>query len=178
MKDLRYLGSATGEFVGDLNDIHIVTDADWVAAETAALLRGADPILVAEAMAARAHSPSELLGLSAVGDIQYIDKSDRLKQDITKILITERGLMPYPNYGTLLPLLPATSPTDVNLLPTLSDDIIVAMRYLDLIETSTEDDERIGEITTLDLEFQNSTIAITLNYDTLARTLANIRLEI
>lgn len=138
MKDLLLLGSATGEFVGDNNDIRV----------------------------------------DANGDLVCIDGVTRVKQDVTKILLTERALVPYPNYGSLLPSLPGTRATNPSLLATLADDIIISLRYLTLSETSSVNEEQIGELLSLDLEFQSGAIVVTLSLNTLANTIADLRLEI
>lgn len=178
MIDIKYLGTKTGEFVGDLNDIHFVTDADWTAAAAAALLQGADPAAVADAVANKATSGSELLKISAVGDIQIVLGSDRLKQDVTKILITERGLAPYPNYGTILASVVGARSSDTDVLSFVADDVITALKYQSLLERSTTLDEILGQIVQLDVEFSSSALLITLQLETAAKTSVDLQFTI
>lgn len=178
MRDILYLGSRTGEYIGDSNDVHIVTDADWTAAAEAALARGADPTAVSEAVANRAVSGSDLLGMSAVGDVQRISGIPRLKQDITKILLTERGLNPYPNYGTILPGLVGTRLNNPDTLSLVANEVISALRYQYLIETSQDLDEIIGQVRQLDVEFSSNSILITLQVETASKAQVALQFEV
>jgi phage baseplate assembly protein W len=137
MDDLKFIGSRTGEFIGDLNDIAIVG-----------------------------------------GDIDLVSGSDRLLQDMIKVLLTEKGLMPYPNYGSALPYLRGSNYSDPNLLSLVSDEVLTALRYLYLIEESDVKTEQLGEITTMDVEFSGSSILVTIAATTAARTAINLNLEV
>lgn len=137
MDDLKLLGSRTGEFVGDLNDVSFVN-----------------------------------------GDLDVVSGSDRLTQDMVKVLLTEKGLMPYPNYGSALPYLRGSNYNDPNLLSLVSDEVLTALRYLYLIEESSDTTERLGEITSLDVEASRSSILVTIAATTAARTAINLNLEV
>ena len=91
--------------------------------------------------------------ITADGDIATVDGSGRVKQDVVKILLTEVGLMPYPNYGSSLPLLPGNTPYSPTLLNLVASEVESAIHYLTLVEDSPEDTERISEIRNLEVSF-------------------------
>lgn len=178
MKDLQYLGTGNGSLVGDLNDLHVVTHADWLAAAALALQQGADPAAVTAALASRETASSELLHMSAVGDVQTIEGTGRMVQDVSKIFLTERGLSPFPNYGTSLGSAVGASVTDPNVLSFVADEAVAAIRYQALIETSSAPEELIGQIKQLDAEFSTNTILLTLQLETTARTEVTLQFEV
>jgi len=130
MYDVKYLGSRTGVYTGDFNDVSFTN----------------------------------------TGDLDTVSGSGRLKQDVVKILLTEQGLMPYPNYGTQLSFMRNVNPNDTRVLSDVADEVESALRYLDALEPSTDLSERIGEITSLETSYADSAISILLNITTAERT--------
>ena len=99
------------------------------------------------------------------GDIATISGYERVKQDIVKILMTEMGMMPYPNYGSNLNTIPNTSAYDPTLLDSVANEVISSVNYLVLAEESPDPTEQISEITTLDVSV-NTNVKIALSVKT------------
>lgn len=106
----------------------------------------------------------------ANGDIVPVSLEDRVRQYVAKILLTEKGLMPYPNYGTNLGLIPNSTPYMTDLLNMVSNEVVAAVRYAILIEESTEEAEQISEIKNLDVNFQDNHVQVNLILLTRANT--------
>lgn len=138
MDDIQYIGSRTGVYTGDFNDVSFTN----------------------------------------VGDLAVVSGPDRLKQDIIKILLTEQGLMPYPNYGTQLYTMRNVNPNDSRVLSDVAEDIESALRYLDALEPTTDLAERIGEITTLETSYADSAISILLEITTASRSSLNLTFQV
>lgn len=85
-------------------------------------------------------------------DLKIVNKSDRVKQDLVKILLTPYSIRPYVNYGSLLPSIKDVRLSDSSLADTVSDDIISSISYLSSIETSTDEEEQIANISKLEVE--------------------------
>jgi len=100
---------------------------------------------------------------NADGDIVTLDGVDRVRQDIVKMLQTEMGLMPYPNYGTNLNAVPGNTPYDSTLLNAIASEIISAIHYQILNETSTQANEQVAEIRKLSVNYSGSAITIDLS---------------
>ena len=96
------------------------------------------------------------------GDIITLEGIARVKQDVVKILLTENGLLPYPNYGTSLPSLPGIASGSTSLLNNVSSEVISAIQYLVLNEESQLPSEQIDSLTTLDVSYSNSAINIAM----------------
>jgi len=94
------------------------------------------------------------------GDIATIDGAARVKQDMVKILLTETGLMPYPNYGSILPSMSGNTPYDTTLLNTVANEVISDIHYLINTETSQVLSEQISELKSLDVNYSNSQIQV------------------
>ena len=92
------------------------------------------------------------------GDIAVLAGTDRVKQDVVKIILTETGLMPYPNYGSSLPSMPGNTSYDQTLLNTVANEIISDIHYLINVETSQVLAEQISELKTLDVTFSDNQI--------------------
>jgi phage baseplate assembly protein W len=100
------------------------------------------------------------------GDLVTVEGADRVKQDIAKILLTENGLMPYPNYGTSLPTLPGNSQFSSDLLNNVSSEVISAIHYLVFIEESQVPAEQIDSLSSLDVSYANSAVNIVMTVTT------------
>jgi hypothetical protein len=108
-------------------------------------------------------APYNDIDFNADGDIVMIEGVDRVKQDIVKMLQTEMGLMPYPNYGTNLMAVPGNTPYDSTLLNAIAGEIISAIHYQILNETSTLPNEQVAEIRKLSVDYSGSAITIDLS---------------
>jgi phage baseplate assembly protein W len=100
--------------------------------------------------------------IGADGDIVTLAGTARVKQDVVKILLTELGLLPYPNYGTSLPTLPGTESSDPSLLNSVSSEVISAVQYLVLNEESQVPSELIDSLKTLSVSYAASAINIAM----------------
>lgn len=79
-------------------------------------------------------------------DIETIDTTDRVGQDIVKILQTPSGGFPYVQYGCMLPLIMLQPLKGLDLLGDVQQSIIDAIKYLIAREPSTSSTEQIGSI--------------------------------
>ena len=100
--------------------------------------------------------------ITADGDIATIDGYARVKQDVVKIILTETGLMPYPNYGSSLPSMSGNTPYDTTLLNTVANEVISDIHYLVNTETSQQLSEQISDLKSLDVSYSNSQIQVGL----------------
>jgi hypothetical protein len=100
--------------------------------------------------------------ITADGDLAAVEGAARIKQDVVKILLTELGLMPYPNYGSSLPSLVGSDPFSTSLLDTVSSEVISNIHYLIFSEESQLLTEQIAEIKTLDVSFANGTVMVNM----------------
>ncbi len=112
------------------------------------------------------------------GDVDVISGTDRVRQDIVKILITVSGNLPYVNYGTFLPKLVNSRYTDEKLLSSVNDEVIAAIQYLVSNEESIDGDEIIDEITTLEISFEEREVLINLVATTLSRKELNLEITL
>lgn len=112
------------------------------------------------------------------GDIVTLENEALLKQEIVKILLTESGLMPYPNYGTALAYLTNQQPYSPKILDTVSDEVVSAVHYLIFISESENDRDIIAEISELDVSYADSVLNINLRILTAARAIINIGLSV
>lgn len=115
---------------------------------------------------------------NAEGDIVTVENEDRVKQNAVKILMTEKGIMPYPNYGCSLSTIPGNTPFNDELLNQVSDEIVAAIQYLVYVEESTVPAEQIAEIKNLDVNFSEGQIVANLILLTQANTEVNVGLAV
>ena len=99
---------------------------------------------------------------TADGDIAVIEGPDRVKQDVVKILLTETGLMPYPNYGSSLPSMSGNTPYSTTMLDAISNEVISDMHYLILGEESQVPSEQISELKSMDVSFSDNRVQLSL----------------
>ncbi len=114
----------------------------------------------------------------ANGDIVIVENEDRLRQDITLILMTESGTLPYPNFGTVLPLMPGNTRFSQPVLDQVANTIVAALKYLVLLETSANYRERLASVDSLNVSYSNASITCAITATTLARSQAGISLTI
>lgn len=110
------------------------------------------------------------INYDANGDIICVENEDRLRQDIVKILITESGVLPYPNYGTILPLIPNNVRYSQEILDTIATSIIASLRYMTLGDSTANPRERISAVDNLDVTYQDAAVACNLKTTTQAKT--------
>ena len=122
--------------------------------------------------------PYNDIEIGADGDIVTVDGVDRIKQDVAKILMTELGLMPYPNYGSSLPLMPGSQQFSSTLLDTISSEVISAVQYLVYVEESALLDEQISSITTLKVSYEDAAVSINLTIANKAKEEASLGLSL
>ncbi len=109
----------------------------------------------------QAGNPSEFFGeetndlqLNTVNDLDLVSGIEKLKQDINKILLTERGENPlFPLYGTEAQSTIGTKNNPDIIRATLTDEIIGGLQVLQFVNrTNPNDDERPETLETLEIE--------------------------
>jgi hypothetical protein len=85
-------------------------------------------------------------------DFVTVEGPSRRKQDIAKGLITEAGSNPvFPTYGSLLPDIPGSRDTP-ELNGQIQGGVIQLLAFLDRVDKSTRQDEKIKNIAQLTVE--------------------------
>jgi phage baseplate assembly protein W len=122
-------------------------------------------------------NPSEFFGeqsndiqLNKINDFDTLSGVEKLKQDINKIILTERGTHPtFELYGTILQSLIGSKNNFDFLKAKIKDEVIGALQVLQFInkENPNEDEQletlellRIQQLTTDQIEIQLSVITI------------------
>jgi phage baseplate assembly protein W len=101
---------------------------------------------------------------TSLKDINTHSGVDRKRQDISKILLTEaNGNLLYPDYGAGLNDYIFSNSFDSNMRKQLGDSVIEAMSYLNKIEESTEDNERIASVDSLKLSQPDDKRKVNIN---------------
>lgn len=112
---------------------------------------------------------SDLSFVSAEGgnvDLATVDLSDRVSQDITKILLTETGTLPYPNYGAGLSTYIYRTFNSIDILDQVQKAILSAIYYLIFREPSANPAERIGSIDDISVSYDDRTIVSDISLTT------------
>jgi hypothetical protein len=94
------------------------------------------------------------LQLDSINDFATISGIDKLKQDINKIMLTERGTNTnFPLYGTTLQSMIGTKVNFLNLKAKVKDEIISSLQILQFINKDNPDpDERLDTLEFLSIE--------------------------
>jgi len=96
-------------------------------------------------------------------DVAVVQGPSRVIQDVSLILLTPKGNLPYPNFGSFALTSGAVRFLGTTTLNDIQESTIQAVTYVTAHETSTKINELISELTTLKVEYSDSTAVVTLN---------------
>lgn len=107
-------------------------------------------------------------------DLAVVDEEERLKQDVAKIMLTELGTAPYPNYGAGLANYIYRKFNSIDVLDNVQKDILTALYYLIFREPSTNPAERIGRIDDISVSYADQAITSEISITTEKGTGVNL----